>query len=125
MCSRVVFAGTAIVAIATGVPGCYVVLEPIEDVLPEIRLVVVHEYGCGDMHRGDENHSVVDVGRGATFFDALGNVDDLLALLRVKGEIISMGLHDGPFAVEGGWHFTPPVSFVTKPSCQPARKRCP
>src|SRR5690349_10524059 len=50
MRGRVVLAGAAIVPVAVGLPGSDVSLEPIEDVLPEIGLVVVHEDGRRDVH---------------------------------------------------------------------------
>jgi hypothetical protein len=36
-----------------------------------------------------------------------------------------MCLHDRTITLEGGGYIVPPVSFPTKPSFQPARKRCP
>ena len=39
----VVFTGSGVVAIAVGVPGGDLVFEPVEDVLPQTGLVVVHE----------------------------------------------------------------------------------
>src|SRR5436189_120888 len=42
----VVLAGTAVVAIGIGLPRRDALLEPVEDVGPQPRLVVVHEDGC-------------------------------------------------------------------------------
>src|SRR3712207_3233960 len=47
MRGRVVLPGAAVVAVPLGVPGRDVVLEPVEDVLPQSRLVVVDEHGRG------------------------------------------------------------------------------
>src|SRR6476660_7930725 len=56
----VVLARAAVVAVSLGVPRRDGLLEPIEDVLPESRLVVVHEYGGRDMHRRGEHHPLAD-----------------------------------------------------------------
>ena len=114
-------------AIARGIPGRDLILEPLQYVLPEIWLVVVHEYGRGDVHGRDEHHSVIDVCRRTTLLDLVGDIDDLLPLLSVEDEIIRVRLHrlrsvrDG---IHRGWRSMPPVSFLTKPLSWPARKRC-
>src|SRR5439155_7743072 len=101
-------------------------LQPIENILPEIRLVIVDEYRCGDVHRRNEHHAVDDVGLRAALLDVVGDVDDLLAALRVEGEIVRVRLHEESRgrAAEGGWGTAPPVCFSTKPSSGYARKRC-
>ena len=93
MRGRVVLARSAVVAVAVGIPRRDRLLEPIENVLPEPRLVIVHEHRRRDVHRRDEHHALANPGRGATALDVVGDVDDLLALLRVEGEIVRVRLH--------------------------------
>jgi len=90
---RVVFPSPAIVPIVVRRPWRHPVLQPVEDVLPETRLVVVDEDRRRDMHGRDEHHSLVDAGGRAAFLDFLRNVDDLLAGLRVERQIRRVKLH--------------------------------
>src|SRR5688572_13708127 len=91
----VVLAGARVVAIVVGVPGCNAVLEPIEDVLPQTRLVIVDEDRRGDVHGRHEHEALADSGGRATGLDLIGDVDDLLTMLRVEGEILRVRLHQG------------------------------
>jgi len=45
------------------------------------------------VHRRDENEPFADSRFGATFVDLVGDVDYFLPLLRVEGEVGSVGLH--------------------------------
>src|SRR6185437_13884165 len=89
----VVLAGAAVMPIAFRIPRRHRLLEPVENVFPEIRLVIIHEYRRRDVHRRHEHHAFRDSRRGSTSFDGVGDVDDLLAPLRVEGEVIGVCLH--------------------------------
>src|SRR5205823_8134336 len=93
MCGGVVFAGAGVMPISLRIPWRDRVLEPLQNVLPKIRLMVIHENRRGDVHGGNEHHSVIDVGGGATLVDGVGDVDDLVSLFGVEGEIVCVGLH--------------------------------
>ena len=101
MCGGVVLARPAVVPVALGIPRSDRLLEPIENVLPEPRLVIVHKDRRRDVHGRDEHHALANPGGGAAALDLLGDVDDLLALLRLEGEIVGMRLHVTK-ACEGG-----------------------
>src|SRR5438270_13631333 len=45
------------------------------------------------MHRRGEDHSLADAGGGATAFDFVGDIDDLLAPPGIEGEIFSVRSH--------------------------------
>src|SRR5262249_7742210 len=111
----VVLAGAAIVPIPLRVPGCDGPLEPLENVLPQPRLMIVHEDGRGDMHRGGEHHPLLDSGGGSTLVHRVGDVDDLLALFRLESEVVGMRLHSRwqPWS-KGGWVCAQSVCFDPK-----------
>ena len=56
-------------------------------------LVIVHEHRRRDVHRRDEHHAFADAGGGAALLDDVGDVDDLLPLLRLECEIVGVRLH--------------------------------
>jgi hypothetical protein len=79
--------------ILIGLPGRDALLEPIENVLPQSGLVIVDEDRRGDMHRRDEDKAFANARRGTTGLDVVGDVDDLLPILRGEGEIRGVRLH--------------------------------
>jgi hypothetical protein len=45
------------------------------------------------VHCGNKNIAIIDVSGGAALLDAVGDIDDFLTLLCVKGEIIRVRFH--------------------------------
>src|SRR5687767_1791793 len=82
-----------VVPVQGGVPGCHGVLQPVQDVVPESRLVVVDEDRCRNVHCGNQRHSLPDSALLELGFDLAGDVDDLLAALGLEPEVVSVGLH--------------------------------
>src|SRR5690348_3528912 len=99
----VVLAGAAVVTVRVGRPGRDALLEPLLDVLPEAGLVIVDEHRGGDMHGGDEDHPLGDVGFGAAGLDVIGDVDDLLALRRLEDPVGRVGTHGSTRARVVAW----------------------
>ena len=93
MSRRVVLAGSTVVAIPIWLPRRDRLLEPIEDILPQPRLVIVDKHRGRDVHRRHEHHAFLDRGGRAAFLDGLGDVDDLLPLFRVECEVVCVRFH--------------------------------
>ena len=97
----IVLAGAGVVSIPVRIPRSDVLLEPIENVLPQAGLMVVHEHGCGNVHRAHEHHPFVDAGRASTFLDFISDVDDLLTALGIEREVVGMCLHGSRLSALG------------------------
>src|SRR6476620_11459293 len=125
MCRRVVLPSAAVVPIALRVPRCDRLLEPIENVLPQARLVIVHKHRRGDVHRRDQHHSLLDRRGGTALLDFVRDVDDLLTLLGVEGEILRVCLHvsSPPPPPSAYWWLVPTAQrmFDPKPLFRPSR----
>src|SRR5215469_8274097 len=92
MSRRVVFARAAVVTVGLGRPRRYPRLEPLEDVLPKSRLVIVYENGRRDVHGRNEDHAIGDRRRRTAGLDRVRDVNDFLPALGVEGEIGRMNL---------------------------------
>src|SRR4051812_25782618 len=57
---RIVLTRARVVTVPPRVPGRDGGFEPLEDVLPEAGLMVIHEDRRRNVHRGDEDHSFCD-----------------------------------------------------------------
>ena len=64
--------------------------QPVQDVMPEPRLMVIHEHRCRNVHRRDERHPLLDAGRPKLLRHLIGDVDDLLQALGVKPEVMGV-----------------------------------
>src|ERR687895_206660 len=60
MRSGIVFPSAAVMAISVGIPRRDVALQPVENVLPESRLVVVDKDGGRDVHGRHEYHPLAN-----------------------------------------------------------------
>src|SRR5262249_12036690 len=68
-------------------------IQPLDQVLLQPGLLVVHpDAGC-DVHRGDEAEPLGDVRRRDDLGDSLGDVDELAPRAGVEPEIVGMGPH--------------------------------
>src|SRR5258705_3205079 len=110
MCGCVVLPVAAVVAVLRGVPRRDALLEPVQNVRPESRLVVVDEDGGGDVHRGDEHQALRDAGSGTTGLDVVGDVDDLLPFGGPEGSIVGMDSHRG----DAGWLLSGAASMLRR-----------
>src|SRR5712691_769000 len=85
-----------IVTIALRIPRRDRALEPLQDVIPQSRLVIVHEYRRRDVHRADQYDPLAD----PAFLDLtghfVGDVDDFLAAFGIEPEVVRLGLHEPP-----------------------------
>src|SRR5256886_17180848 len=70
-------------------------LEPLQDVRPEPRLVIVHEHGRRDVHGAYEYESLLHAARAHLLDHLIGDVEDLLTLLGIEPEVVGVGLHPG------------------------------
>src|ERR1051326_5961566 len=109
----IVLAGPAVVTVLVRVPRSDRLLEPIEDILPQIRLMIVYEHRRRDVHSRGEDHAFANARGGATRLDRVGDVDDLLSLLRFEREVVGMRLHRG--WSQGGWACEQSVCLTSKP----------
>src|SRR6266850_4029141 len=91
--SRGVVLARLVVPIPLGIPGRDRPLQPLQDVFPQSRLVVIHENGCGDVHGTDECQTFTHRADLHLLHHFLGDVDDLLTPLRVEPQIMGMALH--------------------------------
>src|SRR5256886_17204027 len=71
-------------------------LEPLQDVRPEPRLVIVHEHGRRDVHGAYEYESLLHAARAHLLDHLIGDVEDLLAALGGEREIMRVALHEIP-----------------------------
>jgi len=86
----VVFAGL-VVLVARPAWGEF--LEPDADVLDEAVLVIVDIDGGGYVHGGDEAEAVVDAALADDVIDLGGDVDHLVALAGLEGQVLGVGFH--------------------------------
>src|SRR5438045_3640196 len=70
---RVILTRSAVVTVLAGVPRRHRLLEPIEDILPQIWLMVVNEDRRRDVHRGGEDHALPNSRGGAASLDRIGD----------------------------------------------------
>ncbi len=68
-------------------------VEPLLNVLNESVLCIVHVNPCGDVHRRDEHHPLVDPALPQNLFHLGHDVNKLAMLLGVKPEVLRVGLH--------------------------------
>src|SRR5207247_4974584 len=73
---RIVFA-RFIVAISRWVPWCDRAFEPLQNVLPQSRLVVVDEHRCRDMHCAHQDKAFTHLTRLDLLRHLVGDIDDL------------------------------------------------
>src|SRR5881398_3455488 len=85
-----------VVPVPLGIPRRDGGLEPLEDVRPQARFVIVHEHGRGDVHRAHQREPLCHTTLPDLLGDLLRDVDDLLALLGGEPEVVCMGLHLTP-----------------------------
>src|SRR5438876_1266782 len=85
-----------VVPVAGGIPRGDGFFEPLEDITPQAGFVIVHEYGRRDVHRAHEREALQHAALGDLSGDLVGDVDDLLPLLRVEPEIVGVALHPYP-----------------------------
>jgi hypothetical protein len=88
----VVLAGV-VVPVAGRIPRRDGLVEPVEDVVPQPGLVVVHEDGRRDVHRRDEHESLPHGARRDLLLHLVRDVDDLLTLLRGEPEVVGVTGH--------------------------------
>jgi hypothetical protein len=99
VCGRVVLAGL-VVPVPLGIPGRHRVLQPVQDIVPQPRFVVIHEHRGADVHGAHEHEAVADATGAHLRGDVVRDVDDLLAALGLEPEVVGMYGH-GPL-VDGG-----------------------
>src|SRR5215831_329922 len=85
-----------IVPVTLGIPRRDGVFEPVLDVVPQPRFVIVHEHRRGDMHGGHEDEPFRHPARADLLLDGVRDIDDLLPLLRVEPQIVGVALHACP-----------------------------
>src|SRR5712691_7282763 len=85
-----------IMPVPLGIPRRDGGVEPLEDVRPQSRFVIVHEYGRGDVHRAHQREPLCYTTLPDLLGDLPGDVDDFLALLGGEPEVVCMGLHLTP-----------------------------
>src|SRR6266702_418899 len=76
--------------------GSHGAFEPLQNVLPQSRLVVVDEHRCRDMHCAHQDKAFTHLTRLDLLRHLVGDIDDLLTPLRVEPEIVGAGLHQSP-----------------------------
>src|SRR5689334_15279795 len=73
-------------------------IEPLDEVLLQPGLLVVHPDAGGDVHRGDEAHALRDLRARDDLRDALGDVHELPARARVEPEVLGVRAHQPTIA---------------------------
>src|SRR2546422_324136 len=89
---RVVFTGL-VVPVAARVPRRDGPLQPFEDVLPQPRLMVVHEHRRRDVHGAHEDEAFPHAALPHLLGHRVADVDDLLPRLGVEPHVVSVRLH--------------------------------
>lgn len=67
--------------------------EPLHDVFPKTRLMVVHENAGGDVHGAHENEAVPQLRAFAKTLDFVGDIEDLVTLAGLHRKIFGMRDH--------------------------------
>src|SRR6185295_19860030 len=88
----VILAGL-VVPVAARIPWRDGVLQPMQDVVPEPRLVIVHEDRGTDVHRAYQDEAFLDSAGSDLRHHLVGDVDDLLAALGLEPEVMSVRCH--------------------------------
>src|SRR2546427_3875509 len=89
---RVVFTGL-VVPVAARAPRRDRPLQPFEDVLPQPRLMVVHEHRRRDVHGAHEDEAFPHAALPHLLGHRVADVDDLLPRLGVEPHVVSVRLH--------------------------------
>src|SRR3954454_4204023 len=77
-------------------------VEPLQRVLLETGLVVVHPDGGGDVHRRDEHHPLRDAGLVDGALHVLGDPDELAPAPSVEGHVLGVRLHQSSLVAFAG-----------------------
>jgi len=92
------------VAVAVGFAGAVMLvvlaerrerLQPLVNVAPDARLVVVHHHAGCDVHRRHQHHALADAALAHGGFHLVGDPHVFAVLLRLEPEIFGVEFHSG------------------------------
>src|SRR5258706_761560 len=85
-----------IVAIPRRIPRGDRAFQPLQNVVPQSRFVIVDEHGRGYVHGAHQDQTFTHRAGLHLLHNLVGNVDDLLSPLRVEPEVVRPRLHESP-----------------------------